>query len=58
MHLAANIYDSVMDDIAGDQFELGEKWELKGADDYDICIEEGLRNIGETHLRDPTVRPA
>ena len=50
--------DTVMDDLAGDEFGLGEKWELEGADDEDICMEEGLRNIGGIHLCGPIVRPA
>ena len=56
--LAANIADAVMDDLAGDEFALGAKWDIEDADDDDICIEEGLHSIGGTQLRDPTVRPA
>ena len=58
MPLAANISDAVMDDLVGGEFALGSKWELEGAGGDDICIEEGLRNIGGTQLRNPTVRPA
>ena len=57
MPLVANISDTVMDDLSGDNFALGTKWELKGADDDDSCVEEGLRNIGGTQLRKPTFRP-
>ena len=58
MPLVANIYDKVIDDLAGDDFALGEKWEIQGVDDYDICIKEGLHNIGGTQIRDPTFRPS
>ena len=38
--LAANITDAIFDDLAGDEFALGSKWEFEGTDDDDICIEE------------------
>ena len=34
--LATNIADAVMDNIAGDEFALGAKWELEGANDDGI----------------------
>ena len=58
MPLSDNISDTVMDDLKGDQFALGEILEIQGAYDDDICIEEGLHNIGGKQLREPTVRPA
>ena len=58
MPLAVNISDTVMDDLVGDAFALGVKWELEGADDEDICMEERFRNIGGAQLRKPTVRSA
>lgn len=57
MPLATNIADAVMEDLAGDEFALGARQELEGADDNDIFFKEGLRNIGGTQLRKPTVRP-
>ena len=57
MPLAAYIADAVMDDLVGDEFSQGSKWELEGADDDCICIKEGLCNIGVIQLRDPKVRP-
>ena len=57
--LTVNITDTVMDDLVWDDFTLGAKWELACADDDDdICMEERPCNIGGTHLREPTVRPA
>ena len=40
MPLVVNIDDAVMDDLSGDEFELGAKWDIEGADDDDICIED------------------
>ena len=38
MPLAANIADAVMDNLAGDEFAIGLKRELEGADNDDIYI--------------------
>ena len=48
MDLPANIADEVIYDLVGYEFALGAKWELEGVDDDNICIKEGLRNIGGT----------
>ena len=58
MPLAANIADALMNDLAGDDFSIGEILWLEDENDDDICTEEGIHNMGGTQLCEPTVQPA
>ena len=44
--------------FVGEGFSVGAKWELEAANDDDVCIEEGIREIGGKVFSEPTVRPA
>ena len=58
MPLSSDIADEVMDDLEGGEFALGANWELEGEDDDDICIEEGLRNIGGNQVLAGVLNPS
>ena len=47
-----------MENFAGEGFSVGAKWELETASEDDVCIDEGIREIGGKLFLEPTVRPA
>ena len=53
--LVANLVDDYVQNLAGESFAPGAHWKLLGPNDNDICEEEGMREIGGMHLREPTV---
>ena len=55
MPLVADLDETEVDNLAGEGFALGARWELEGADEDDICVEEGLRSIGGEELHELTV---
>ena len=46
-----------MENFAGEGFSVGAKWELEASNDDNVCIEEGIREIGGKVFREPTVQP-
>ena len=39
----SNIGEGEVETFAGEDFSIGEKWELEAANNKDVCIEEGIR---------------
>ena len=47
-----------VENVTGEGFSVGEKWEPEAANDEDVCIEQGIKEIGGKFFREPTVLPA
>ena len=58
MEVVCDIGEGGVENFAGEGFVVGAKWELEAANDDDVCIEEGIREIGGKVFCEPTVRPA
>ena len=58
LEVVCGIGEGEVENFAGEGFSVGEKWELEAANDDDVCIEEGIREIGGKVFREPTVQPA
>ena len=58
LEVVCDIGEGEVENFAGEGFSVGAKWELEAANDGDVCIEEGIREIGGKVFREPTVRPA
>ena len=56
--VVSDLGEGEVENVAGEVFSVGAKWELEAANDNNVCIEEVIREIGGTVFRDPTVRPA
>ena len=58
LSVVSDIGEGEVKNFAGEDFSVGTKCELEAANDDDVCIEEGIGEIGGTVFREPTVRPA
>ena len=58
LELVYDIGEGEVENFAGEGFIVGAKWEIEASNDDDVCIEEGIREIGDTVFSKPTVRPA
>ena len=58
LEVVCDLGEGGVENFAGEGFSVGEKWELEAANDDDVCIEEGIREIGGKVFREPEVRPA
>ena len=57
LEVVCDLGEGGVENFAGEGFSVGAKWELEAANDDDVCIEEGIREIGGKVFREPTVRP-
>ena len=46
-----------LENVAGEGFSVGAKWELEATNDENVCIEEGIREIGGMVFLEPNVWP-
>ena len=58
LEVVCDLGEGGVEKFAGEGFSVGAKWELEAANDDDLCIEEGIRQIGGKVFPEPTVRPA
>ena len=58
LEVVCDIGEGEVANFAGEGFSVGAKWELEAANDDDLCIEEGIREIGGKVFHEPTVWPA
>ena len=57
LEVFCDIGEEEVEKFTGKGFSVGAKWELEAANDDDVCIEEGIREIGGKLFHEPTVRP-
>ena len=56
--VVSGLGEGEVENVSGEGFSFGAKLELETANDDNVCIWEGIWEIGGTVFRDPTVRPA
>ena len=58
LEVVCDLGEGEVEKFSGEGFSVGAKWEIEAANDDDVCIEEGIREIGGKVFCEPTVRPA
>ena len=58
LEVVCDLGEGGVENFAGEGFSVGAKWELEAANDDDVCIEAGIREIVGKVFREPTVGPA
>ena len=56
--VVSDLNEVEVEKFADEGFSVGAKWELEDSNDNDVCIEEGVMEIGGTVFCEPIVRPA
>ena len=58
LEVVCDLGEGGVENFAGEGFSVGAKWELEAVNDDDVCIEEGIREIGGKVFCEPAVRHA
>ena len=58
LEVVCDLGEGDVENFTGEGFSVGAKLEIEDVNDDDVCIEEGIREIGGKVFRGSTVRPA
>ena len=57
LSVVCDLGEGEVENFAGEGFNVGAKWELEATNDENVCIEEGIREIGGMVFLEPNVWP-
>ena len=58
LEVVCDLGEGGVENVSGEGFSVGAKWEIEAANDDNVCIEEEIREIIGKVFREPTGRPA